>query len=197
MRPTPALPSFDKDQDVLLFFKYYDPAKEKIYYMGHSYVSIQTKVSNLVPMLVKRANLPEGSQLSLFEEIKPNMIERMEEMDKPLEHVLEELMDGDIIVFQLRPAAGSAAGQATDGGHRLPTCRDYFRDLFFRIDVNFVDKNSPNDAGFILTLSQKDKYEQMVEAVAKHLEVEKTHLQFFKNSNYRYELAPQTHCHQS
>ena len=95
--------------------------------MGHSYVSIQTKVSNLVPMLVKRANLPEGSQLSLFEEIKPNMIERMEEMDKPLEHVLEELMDGDIIVFQLRPAAGSAAGQATDGGHRLPTCRDYFR----------------------------------------------------------------------
>ena len=165
--------------------------------MGHSYVSIQIKVSNLVPMLVKRANLPVGSQLLLFEEIKPNMIERMEEMDKPLEHVLEELMDGDIIVFQLRPAAGSAAGQTADGGHRLPTCRDYFRDLFFRIDVNFVDKNSPNDAGFILTLSQKDKYEQMVEAVAKHLEVEKTHLQFFKNSNYRYELVPQTHCHQS
>ena len=44
LRPTPALPSFDKDQDVLLFFKYYDPAKEKIYYMGHSYVSIQSKV---------------------------------------------------------------------------------------------------------------------------------------------------------
>ena len=58
-------------------------------------------MSNLVPMLVKRANLPEGTQLLLFEEIKPNMIEKMEEMDKPLEHVLEELMDGDIIVFQV------------------------------------------------------------------------------------------------
>ena len=91
------LPAFDKDQDVLLFFKYYDPAKEKIYYMGHSYVSIQSKVSNLVPMLVQRANLPLGSQLLLFEEIKPNMIEKMEEMEKPLEHVLEELMVGDII----------------------------------------------------------------------------------------------------
>ena len=55
----------------------------------------------MVPMLVKRANLPEGTQLLLFEEIKPNMIEKMEEMDKPLEHVLEELMDGDIIVFQV------------------------------------------------------------------------------------------------
>ena len=165
--------------------------------MGHSYVSIQTKISNLVPMLVKRAKLPKGSQLLLFEEIKPNMIERIEEMDRPLEYALEELMDGDIIVFQLKPAAGSAEGLAAEGGHRFPICRDYFRDLFFRIDVNFVDKNSPHDAGFILTLSQKDKYEQMVEAVAKHLEVEKTHLQFFKNSNYRYELARQTHCHLS
>ena len=65
--------------------------------MGHEYVSIQSKVSALVPQLVRRANLPLGSQLLLFEEIKPNMIEKMEEMDKPLEHVLEELMDGDII----------------------------------------------------------------------------------------------------
>ena len=82
--------------------------------MGHSYVSIQIKVSNLVPMLVKRANLPVGSQLLLFEEIKPNMIERMEEMDKPLEHVLKVLMV--IIVFQLKPVAGSAAGQEAGRG---------------------------------------------------------------------------------
>lgn len=37
----------------------------------------------------------------LFEEIKPNMLERIEEPERPLEHVLEELMDGDIIVFQV------------------------------------------------------------------------------------------------
>ena len=84
--------------------------------MGHSYVPIQIKVSNLVPMLVKRANLPVGSQLSLFEEIKPNMIERIEEMDTLLELVPEDLMDGDIIVFQLKPVAGSAAGQEAGSG---------------------------------------------------------------------------------
>ena len=36
----------------------------------------------------------------IFEEIKPNMLEKVEDLDKPLEHVLEELMDGDILVFQ-------------------------------------------------------------------------------------------------
>ena len=36
----------------------------------------------------------------LFEEIKPNMLEKIEDLERPLEHVLEELMDGDIVVFQ-------------------------------------------------------------------------------------------------
>jgi len=175
-----SLPSFDKDQDVLLFFKYYDPAKEKIYYMGHSYVSIQAKVSSIVPRLVKRANLPEGTQLLLFEEIKPNFIEKMDDLDKALEHVLDELMDGDIVVFQRKFASQQEAEQ-----YRLPTCRDYFRDLFYRVEVNFVDKNVANDPGFILTLSQRTQYDQMVEAVAKHLDMDKTHLQFFKSANYR------------
>ena len=87
--------------------------------------------------------------------------------------------------FQKRPAPQGAAG--SDGGHvyRLPTCREYFRDLFYRVEVNFVDKNIPNDPGFILTLSQRTQYDQMVEAVAKHLQENKTHLQFFKSANYR------------
>ena len=177
--PATSLPAFDKDQDVMLFFKYYDPAKEKIHYMGHTYVSITSKVSAMVPQLVSKANLPEGTNLLLYEEIKPNFLEKVEDLDKPLEHVLDELMDGDIIVFQreLTPQQ-----EAT---YRLPTSRDYFRDLFHRVEVNFVDKNVPNDPGFILTLSQKTYYDQMVEAVAKHLDIEKTHVQFFKTANYR------------
>ena len=58
----------------------------------------------LVPDLVKRANLPAGTALAIYEEIKPNMLEKVEDLDKPLEHVLEELMDGDILVFQKKTA---------------------------------------------------------------------------------------------
>ena len=64
----------------------------------------------------------------LFEEIKPNMLERIEDLDRPLEHVLEELMDGDIIVFQ-KELSG-------DEEYRLPTSRDYFRDLFYKVKIN-------------------------------------------------------------
>ena len=72
--------------------------------MGHMYVGITTKLSNIVPDLVKRANLPAGTALAIYEEIKPNMLEKVEDLDKPLEHVLEELMDGDILVFQKKTA---------------------------------------------------------------------------------------------
>ena len=73
-----------------------------------------------------------GTNLLLYEEIKPNMLEKIEDLDKPLEHVLEELMDGDIIVFQKDPISQLQEG----GGHmqyRLPTSREYFRDLFYRV----------------------------------------------------------------
>ena len=67
----------------------------------------------------------------LCEEIKPNMLERIEDLDRPLEHVLEELMDGDIIVFQ-KELNG-------DEDYRLPTSRDYFRDLFYKVSVSTFD----------------------------------------------------------
>lgn len=39
-----ALPPFDKDSDVLLFFKLYDPRTKQIHYCGHEYISITSKV---------------------------------------------------------------------------------------------------------------------------------------------------------
>ena len=68
---------------------------------------------------------------------------------------------------------------------RLPTCRDYFRDIYYKVEVTFIDKNNPNDLGFTLTLSQRTEYDQMVKAAAKHLEMDPTYLQFFKTQSYR------------
>lgn len=38
------LPQFDKDTDVLLFFKLYDPKNKKIHYAGHHYMPVTAKV---------------------------------------------------------------------------------------------------------------------------------------------------------
>lgn len=41
----------------------------------------------LVPLLNERAGLPQGTELALFEEIKPNLVERLADLDRPLEKV--------------------------------------------------------------------------------------------------------------
>ena len=56
--------------------------------------------------LISRAKLPLGTIIDFYEEIRPNFLEKIEDLEKSLEYGLEELMDGDIIVFQ----------KATDGG---------------------------------------------------------------------------------
>lgn len=39
-----SLTAFDKDSDVLLFFKYYDPRDKRLHYCGHHYMHISFNV---------------------------------------------------------------------------------------------------------------------------------------------------------
>lgn len=55
-----------------------------------------------------------------------------------------------------------------------------FRDLYFRVEITFCDKNVINDPGFTLELSQRMNYDQMANAVAKYLNTDPYLLQFFK-----------------
>lgn len=167
-----SLQEFDKDSDVLLFFKLYDPRNKRISYCGHTYMSINAKARVLIPILNERAGFPEDTELVLYEEIKPNMVERIEDIDLPLEKVLEELMDGDIIVFQ--------RADNNPGDCELPTVKEYFRDLFYRVEVTFCDKTIPTDPGFTMELSLKMNYDQMAHAVAQRLNTDPNLLQFFK-----------------
>ncbi|XP_065341533.1 ubiquitin carboxyl-terminal hydrolase 7 isoform X2 [Cloeon dipterum] len=172
----PALHSFDKDSDVLLFFKLYDPKTKQIRYCGHQYMPVAAKVVDLVPILNERAGFPQGTELLLYEEIKPNTIERIMNMTDPLEKGLDELMDGDIIVFQKDEHEESSD---------LPTCKDYFRDFYYRVEVTFCDKAIPNDPGFTLGLSHRISYDQLADCVAQRLGTEPSLLQFFKSQNYK------------
>nr|CAD7593068.1 unnamed protein product [Timema genevievae] len=177
-----SLPSFDKDSDVLLFFKLYDPRSKRIHYCGHHYMPVAAKVrkcgltEELIPILNERAGFLPDTDLVLYEEIKPNMVERIENYSEPLEKVLEELMDGDIIVFQK---------DERDDMYDLATCREYFKDLFHRVEVTFCDKMIPNDSGFTIELSQRMTYDQMARAVAQRVGTDPYLLQFFKCQNYK------------
>lgn len=176
---SPALPAFDKDKDVMLFFKYYDPAMKKLHYVGHLYLSISTKLSSILPKLCQMANIPSDSKLLLWEEIKPNLTEQINDVEQPLEHILEELMDGDIMIYQLE------IPEADQQEYELPTASAYFKDLFYKVEINFCDKNKPLDQGFTLELSQRINYDQLAKRVAQFLNTDPCLLQFFKTQSYR------------
>lgn len=48
-------------------------------------------------------------------------------------------MDGDIIVFERVDARHEE--------YELPTCQDYFKYIFHKVEVQFIDKTVPNDSG--------------------------------------------------
>ncbi|RXM32454.1 Ubiquitin carboxyl-terminal hydrolase 7, partial [Acipenser ruthenus] len=167
------LPKFDKDHDVMLFLKMYDPKTRSLNYCGHIYTPISCKIRDLLSVMCERAGFSQGTSLVLYEEVKPNLTERIQDYDVSLDKALDELMDGDIIVFQKDDPENDSS--------ELPTAKDYFRDLYHRVDVIFCDKTILNDPGFVVTLSNRMNYFQVAKTVAQRLNTDPMLLQFFKS----------------
>ena len=83
---------------------------------------------DIVPLLNERAGLPTDTELALYEEIKPNLVDRLNDLQRPIEKVLEELMDGDIIVYQ-------RLDMLNDNSLELPSAKDYLKDIYYRVEV--------------------------------------------------------------
>ncbi|XP_064406140.1 ubiquitin carboxyl-terminal hydrolase 7-like [Halichondria panicea] len=165
-----ALPSYDCRNHVLLFYKYYDPTKGMLMYMGHIIVPVTIKFVDLFPLFCEKACIPVNTPLALFEEIKPNLVERIEPAQPLCSD--EDVRDGDILCYQREDCIASRLP--------LPTVEDYFRDLYNRIVVTFYDKAILNDPGFVLTLNQRMGYPELAGAVARHLNTDPLLLQFFR-----------------
>ena len=75
-----------------------------------------------------------------WQEVKPNQLEQLEHIDLPLEKAMEELMDGDILVFQRE--------EADLHHYDLPTAKDYFRSVI-RMRVVCVNRDRGSVKCFI------------------------------------------------
>lgn len=85
----------------------------------------------------------------------------------------------DVIIFEKKHC---------DGNLELATCEDYFKDLLYRVEVVFIDKTNPNDAGFTLELSQRMSYDQLANAVGQKMNVDPNTIQFFRCQKYAIRL---------
>jgi len=94
-----ALPSFSKDNDVILFLKFYDPVSETLHYMGHWCINISITFTQVGDECRRRAHFTPDTPISLYEEINTGRLEKVLNLNVGLDQGLDELMDGDIIVF--------------------------------------------------------------------------------------------------
>ncbi|KAG1358578.1 putative Ubiquitin carboxyl-terminal hydrolase 13 [Cocos nucifera] len=158
------LPPPDKSkEDILLFFKLYDPEKEQLRYVGRLFVKALGKPSEILTKLNELAGYSPNEEIELYEEIKFEPSVMCEHIDKKLTFRSSQLEDGDIICYQKSPAVES------DDQFRYPDVPSFLEYVRNRQVVHFRSLEKPKEDDFCLELSKLHTYDDVVERVAHHL----------------------------
>lgn len=204
--PTQTTGNGPKTDLIVLFLKWFDVEGQSLSGAGHIYISREKKVEDLVPIILKKMGWPEKTQLRLFEEIKPNMIEPMKAKQSLK---AAELQDGDIVCFQKADAKSSSESDRESasskssvtslpksnqsasslpksnlGLDRIDNAQQFYDFLVHRREVRFHPHQTRNAnpeqyQPFELILSNKHSYDQIAAKVGEHLKVDPTHLRFW------------------
>ncbi|KAI9784883.1 MAG: hypothetical protein M1816_000578 [Peltula sp. TS41687] len=165
-----------KATHTLLFLKHFDVEAQTVRGVGHVHFSKTEKISELTAPILQAMNWPLDTNLKLYEEIKPAMIEPM----KPGQTlVAAEIQDGDIVCFQKAiPEKDLSSVVPPDG---IADVRDFYDNLCHRVTVRFAPKTSQPrpDEIFELGLNRRMLYDQFSAKVGQHLGVAPTHIRFW------------------
>ncbi|XP_058787290.1 ubiquitin C-terminal hydrolase 12-like isoform X3 [Vicia villosa] len=158
-----ASPDKTKD-DILLFFKLYDPEKEELRYVGRLFVKGTGKPSEILTRLNEMAGYDPEEDIVLYEEIKfePNVM--CEPIDKKVTFRSSQLEDGDIVCFQKAPPVVDNEQQV-----RYPDVPSYLEYVHNRQVVHFRSLDRPKEDDFSLEMSRLYTYDDVVERVAQQL----------------------------
>ncbi|XP_030962284.1 ubiquitin carboxyl-terminal hydrolase 12-like isoform X2 [Quercus lobata] len=104
----PVPPPERTKEDILLFFKLYDPSKEELRYVGRLFVKVSGKPVEILPKLNEMAGFSADEEIELYEEIKFEPAIICECIDKTFTFRVSQLEDGDIVCFQKSPQVGSS-----------------------------------------------------------------------------------------
>lgn len=185
-----------KNDEVMIFFKYYDPKTSTLRYVFRMNLAKTASLTTIQDKINKKMKFPPQTDLLFYEEVKISQITPFVNKEMSLSKLAhEQLLDGDIYVFQINEKEKLQT-------YKLPTVIDYFKDLSLQVEVLFCDKNQPNDEGFSLVLSLKMKYDEFAHKVGEHLNYDPEKLQFFRvnpnlSSSNNYELKSSAFINQA
>ncbi|CAM0949865.1 unnamed protein product [Alopecurus aequalis] len=159
----PIRPPEKSKEDILLFFKLYNPEKEELCFIGRLFVKALGKPSDILTILNEMAGFSPNEEIELYEEIKfePNVM--CEHIDKKLTFRSSQLEDGDIVCFQ-KPSV-----QDGDTQVRYPDVPSFLEYVHNRQVVHFRCLEKPKEDEFCLELSKLHTYDDVVERVARQL----------------------------
>lgn len=162
----PIPPPIKTKEDVLLFFKLYNPEKEELRYVGRSYVKASGRPADILERLNEMAGFPPNEEIQLYEEIKfePNVM--CEHIDKKSTFRASQLEDGDIICYQ------RALTRGEEDVCRYPDVPSFLEYVRNRQNVHFRRLEKPKDDEFCLELSKQHTYDDVVERVAEKIGLE-------------------------
>ncbi|KAL0008201.1 hypothetical protein SO802_009703 [Lithocarpus litseifolius] len=161
LQPVP--PPERTKEDILLFFKLYDPSKEELRYVGRLFVKGSGKPVEILPKLNEMAGFSADEEIELYEEIKFEPTIMCERVDKKVTFRASQLEDGDIVCFQKSPQVGSS------DQCRYPDVPSFLDYVHNRQVVRFRSLEKPKEDEFCLELSKLHDYDDVVERVAQHL----------------------------
>ncbi|XP_065621470.1 ubiquitin C-terminal hydrolase 12 isoform X9 [Quercus suber] len=159
----PVPPPERTKEDILLFFKLYDPSKEELRYVGRLFVKGSGKPVEILPKLNEMAGFSADEEIELYEEIKFEPTIMCERIDKKVTFRASQLEDGDIVCFQKSPQVGSS------DQCRYPDVPSFLDYVHNRQVVRFRSLEKPKEDEFCLELSKLHDYDDVVERVAQHL----------------------------
>ncbi|XP_060186404.1 ubiquitin C-terminal hydrolase 13-like isoform X2 [Lycium barbarum] len=159
----PCPPPEKTKDNILLFFKLYDPLKEEIRYVGRLFVEGSGKPLEILTKLNELAGFSPDEEIELFEEIKfePNVM--CEPIDRKQTFRGSQLEDGDIICIQ-KPLRSQTSEQ-----YRFPDVPSFLEYVHNRQVVRFRSLDKPKEDDFSLELSKQNNYDEVVESLARHL----------------------------
>ncbi|TVU24932.1 hypothetical protein EJB05_27399, partial [Eragrostis curvula] len=184
LQPLP--PPEKSKEDILLFFKLYNPEKEELRFLGRLFVKALGKPLEILAKLNEMAGFSPDEEIDLYEasfEIKfePNVM--CERIDKKLTFRSSQLEDGDIVCFQRSSACLDTQVRYPD----VPSFLEYVHNrqcnsaLFCYalgyyeyplgriLVVHFRSLEKPKEDDFSLELSKLHTYDDVVERVARQL----------------------------
>ncbi|KAK8645429.1 hypothetical protein V6N13_119259 [Hibiscus sabdariffa] len=157
-----ALPCKTKE-DILLFFKHYDPEKEKLRYAGRLLVKSAVKPIEILSQLNEMAGYAADEELNLYEEIRFEPSVMCEPIDKESTFQDSQLVSGDIICLQ-KSFPDESANQ-----YRYPDVPSFLEYVHNRQVVHFRSLENPKEDDFCLEMAKLYTYDDVVERVAQKL----------------------------